>query len=257
MNRRVLALTVPVLALSILLAACNGTSTVGVGINQNPPMITTQPSSLVVSLNHMATFTVVASGAQPFSYQWEKNQTTINGATSASYTTPPVTAADSGAQFVVIVTNQFGSTTSNPATLTVTSGAAPGTDWVTFKSDNARTGQNLTETTLTPASVASSTFGLLHTLAVTGLVVAQPLYVSQLNFNGTLHNTVFVATEEDLVYAFDADSGAQLWKVSVAPAGEIPGDDHGCGQIGPIDGITATPVIDRNAGATAPSSWWP
>jgi len=68
MNRRVLALTVPVLALSILLDACNGTSSVGVGVNQNPPTITTQPMSQTVNLNAMVTFTVVASGTGPFTY---------------------------------------------------------------------------------------------------------------------------------------------------------------------------------------------
>jgi len=214
-----------------------------------PPNITTQPTSQTVALNASVTFSVTVSGTLPFTYQWQQNTVNINQATSSSYTIQQVTAADNGAMFTVTVTNAFGSMTSNPATLTVNSGAAPGTDWVTFKSDLARTGQNLTETTLTPANVTFATFGLLQTLAVDGLVDAQPLYVSQLNFNGTLHNTVFVATEQDTVYAFDADTGAQLWSVPVTLAGETTGDDQGCGQVAPGDGITATPVIDRNAGA--------
>ena len=213
------------------------------------PVITSQPMNQTVSLGTTATFSVTATGTGTLSYQWQKNATNINGANSASYTTPPTMTTDNGAMFRVTVTDSTGSTPSNSATLTVSGAGGPGTDVVTFKNDAARTGQNLTETTLTTANVASATFGLKHNLAVTGKVDAQPLYVSQLNFSGTLHNTVFVATEHDLVYAFDADSGIQLWSVSVAPNGETTGDDHGCGQVSPEVGITSTPVIDRNAGA--------
>jgi len=95
--------------------------------------------------------------------------------------------------------------------------------------------------------VNSTKFGLLRTLAVIGKVDAQPLYLSQLPISGSLHNVVFVATEHDTVYAFDADTGATLWSVSVAN-GESPSDDRGCGQVSPEIGVTATPVIDRNAG---------
>ena len=213
------------------------------------PSITVQPANQSVNLGLMATFSVTASGSPPLTYQWQENGVNINGATASSYTTPPTTAADNGDTFSVTVSNSAGSQTSNTVTLTVNTVVAAGTDVTTFKNDQARTGQNLTETTLTTANVAFATFGLNHNLAVDGLVDAQPLYISQLDFNGTLHNTVFVATEADSVYAFDADSGVKLWQKSVLLAGETPGDDHGCGQVGPIDGITATPVIDRMAGA--------
>jgi outer membrane protein assembly factor BamB len=79
---------------------------------------------------------------------------------------------------------------------------------------------------------------------VDGKVDAQPLYVS--NLNG--HNLVIVATEHDSVYAFDADTGAQIWHVSMLPAGETTSDDHGCSQVTPEIGVTSTPVIDRSAG---------
>lgn len=128
------------------------------------------------------------------------------------------------------------------------SGNGPASDVVTFKYDVARTGQYLVETTLTPANVNSTSFGLLRQLMVDGKVDAQPLYLSRLSIQGALHNTVFVATEQDSVYAFDADSGAQLWKVSLLAAGEKPSDTHRCGQIDPYIGVTSTPVIDRTAG---------
>jgi hypothetical protein len=113
----------------------------------------------------------------------------------------------------------------------------------------ARTGQFLTETTLTPANVNSASFGLLHNTQVDGKVDAQPLYLSQLSIGGTAHNVVFVATEHATVYAIDADSGTALWQVSLLASGETPSDTHGCGQVTPEIGITSTPVIDRTAGA--------
>jgi hypothetical protein len=121
---------------------------------------------------------------------------------------------------------------------------------VTYKNDVARTGQNLTESILTPANVNSATFGLLHLLSVDGNVDAQPLYLSQLQTAGALHNVLYVATEADSVYAFDAQSGAILWKVSLLGAGEsTSGEVDNCGQVAPEIGVTSTPVIDRSAGA--------
>ena len=131
-----------------------------------------------------------------------------------------------------------GTTTPTPA----------GTDVVTYKNDVARTGQNLTEATLTLTNVTSATFGLLRTLAVDGKVDAQPLYLSQLTVAGAAHNVVFVATESDSVYAFDSDTGATLWHVSLLPSGETTSDTHGCDQVTPAIGVTSTPVIDRSAG---------
>jgi PQQ enzyme repeat len=89
------------------------------------------------------------------------------------------------------------------------------TDVVTYKDDVLRTGQNLTESVLTPSNVTSATFGLLLNLMVDAKVDAEPLYLSQLSIAGTAHDTVFVATENDSVYAFDADTGATLWHVSL------------------------------------------
>jgi hypothetical protein len=122
------------------------------------------------------------------------------------------------------------------------------TDVVTFKYDVGRTGQNLTESLLTPANVNSSSFGLLRNLLVDGKVDAQPLYLAQLSIGGTAHNAVFVATEADSVYAFDADTGATLWHVNLLLQGESLSDNHGCVQVEPNIGITSTPVIDRTVG---------
>jgi hypothetical protein len=121
------------------------------------------------------------------------------------------------------------------------------TNVLTYHNDNGRTGQNLNEIILTPANVNATNFGSLGFLPVDGPVDAQPLYVANLTL-GAAHNVVFIVTENDSVYAFDADSFAQLWHTSVLGSNETPSDDRGCGQVTPNIGITSTPVIDVSAG---------
>jgi hypothetical protein len=110
---------------------------------------------------------------------------------------------------------------------------------LTYHNDDARTGQNMQETILTPSTVKSAHFGKKGFLPVQGAVDAEPLYVSNLLVGGALHNVVFVATEHDLVYAFDADTLTQLWRVAVVGPNETPSDNRGCDQITPEIGITA------------------
>jgi len=233
-----------------LLTACGGGGGGG-GAGALAPAITAQPTNQRVVVGSMATFSVTATGSAPLSYQWQRGTTAISGATASSYTTPATTLSDDTATFQVVVSNSAGSVTSNSATLTVAAGTAMGrgVDVTTFKNDLNRSGQNLAESALTLTNVASSTFGLLRMLPVDGRVDAQPLYLSALSAAGGTFNTVFVATEHDSVYAFDSDSGAILWHVSLLGSGETPSDNRGCGQVTPEIGVTATPVIDRTAGA--------
>jgi hypothetical protein len=120
---------------------------------------------------------------------------------------------------------------------------------LTYHNDNMRTGQNLTETLLTPQNVRFASFGKLFALPVDGKVDAQPLLVSGVTIpNQGVHNVVFVATEHDSLYAFDADSGVSYWQISLLKAGETSSDIRGCGQVSPEIGITATPAIDPTAG---------
>ncbi|MGD0179976.1 MAG: pyrrolo-quinoline quinone, partial [Terriglobales bacterium] len=124
-----------------------------------------------------------------------------------------------------------------------------GTNVTTYHNDTARTGQNLTETILTPSNVNSTSFGKLFVIDVDGRVDAQPLYLAQVSIpNQGTHNVLYVATEHGSVYGFDADTGTQLWQVSMLAAGETTSDDHGCSQITPEIGVTSTPVIDPKAG---------
>jgi len=119
---------------------------------------------------------------------------------------------------------------------------------LTWHNNNLRTGQNPSETTLTLANVNSSTFGKLFLLSTDGLVDAEPLYVPDLTVGGNVHNVVYVESENDTAYAFDADTGNSLWQVSALGANETPSDDRGCSQVTPTIGITSTPVIDPASG---------
>ena len=135
------------------------------------------------------------------------------------------------------------------APLTVqTTAAARGVDVTTYHFDNGRTGLNPNETTLTSSNVTATKFGLLYLLGVDGVVDAQPLYLSNLTAGGRQRNVVYAVTEHDSVYAFDADTGAQIWMTSILGANETTSGDHGCSQITPEIGITSTPAIDRTAG---------
>jgi hypothetical protein len=248
MNRNRAMSLLACLAVTAVFSACGG----GGGTPPpaaTAPSITTQPADATGTVGGTATFSVVAAGTAPLTYQWQENGTAIGAATSASYTTSALQSSDSGASFTVVVTNSAGTVTSSAAKLTVTAQPAnANADVTTFKYDVGRTGQYLVETSLTPANVNSSTFGLQRQLAVDGKVDAQPLYLSKLTIGGAAHNTVFVATEHGTMYAFDADTGATLWQKSLLAAGEMPSGNHSCNQVDPEIGITSTPVIDRSAG---------
>ena len=128
----------------------------------------------------------------------------------------------------------------------------------TQHNDNLRTGQNLSETILTPANVNVNTFGKLFTQPVKGQVYAQPLYLSNVSIpNQGTHNVVYVVTEQDQVYAFDADSNQgsdalPLWQTNLTDPAKgitpVPSSDEGCTDLTPWIGITGTPVIDSSTG---------
>jgi len=212
------------------------------------PAITQQPTNATVTAGQSATFTVTATGTAPLIYQWFMNGGAV-GTNSSSYTISQTTLGQSGAQIYVKVSNAVSSATSQTVTLTVNAVQTSSVNVLTYHNDVARTGQNLNETTLTTANVKSANFGIVGNMSVDGGVDAEPLYVSNLTLEGGVHNVVYVVTENDSVYAFDADTFAQLWHVSVLGANETPSDNRGCGQVSPIIGITSTPVIDLSAGA--------
>jgi hypothetical protein len=121
-------------------------------------------------------------------------------------------------------------------------------DVVTYHYDMFRQGQTQRENILTPANVNSNSFGKVNFFTVDGKVDAQSLYANKMQEPAGKQDTLFVVTENDSIYAFNAASGAQTWKATALLAGETPSDDHGCSQITPDIGITDTPVFDRTQG---------
>jgi hypothetical protein len=208
--------------ISVLATAVNGFSgTVAVTISGLPAGVTANP----------ATLTLTPATAQ---------STTLTAAQSASASTPTVT-----------FTGASGSLT-HAASLALTVKAAVSTtiapDVTTYHNDIARDGLNAQETILTLTNVNSTQFGKIGFDTVDGLVDAEPLYLANVTAGGSLRNVLYVATEHDSVYAFDADSGAQIWKTSILGTGETTSDNRGCTQVTPEIGITSTPVIDRKQG---------
>jgi hypothetical protein len=128
------------------------------------------------------------------------------------------------------------------------------TNVLTYHNNNGRTGQDLTETTLTPDNVNADTFGQVASYSVDGQVYGEPLYMAGVELpDGSTHDVVFAVTEHASVFAFDAHGGGLLWQTSfIDPnSGITPlstDDIGGCDQIAPEIGITATPVIDAASG---------
>jgi len=190
-------------------------------------------------------FQVLTPGVSNNDVSWAVNGGVITP--SGMYTPPSAQGAYTVKASLIANPNTIGT-----AQVAVTN--FPGT--LAWRNDNARSGLNRQELALAPASVSSSTFGKLFSCPIDGYAYSQPLYVPNLAIpgNGT-HNVVFVATEKDSVFAFDADAKpcVQLWKASLIPAGSqaiaTPNLNITSTDIVPFVGITGTPAIGLSTSA--------
>jgi len=154
------------------------------------------------------------------------------------------------------ITAMLGSVVSPNDPLTVAVASSNASDVVTHHYDAMRSGANTHELTLTPSNVNSTTFGKVGEFAVDGQIDGQILFLNQVAIPVVGNkNVLYFATENDSVYAVDADSisgttATVLWKTRTLPAGDVPltPSDAGCGYINPV-GIMSTPVIDRSRNA--------
>jgi outer membrane protein assembly factor BamB len=216
----------PAQQVSVNAAPANGfSSAVAVMISGLPAGVTASPATLSLAPGTPQT-------------------TTLTAASGAAAATPTVSFTGTSGSLTHSATLAL--TVQVPAP---TPPPAPLPDVTTYHYDNARDGLNAQETILTLANVNATQFGKIGFDAVDGKVDAEPLYLAGLTAGGKQRNVLYVATEHDSVYAFDADDGTQIWKTSILGAGETTSDDHGCTQITPEIGITSTPVIDRHQGA--------
>ena len=191
------ALLAIALALSLTTASCAGKS--AVAADPTAPSIISQPTDETVKLGQSATFSVVASGTDPLSYQWEKNLAVIGGATDASYTTPATTTADNGATFAVVVSNSAGSMRSASATLSVSAIPAPVITSVTTASGTVGTAFSY-QITASNSPTSFGATGLPAGLSVnsgTGLISGTPtapgtstINLSAINAGGTGNSTL-------------------------------------------------------------------
>ncbi|MGF7183261.1 RICIN domain-containing protein [Tunturiibacter psychrotolerans] len=117
---------------------------------------------------------------------------------------------------------------------------------LTQHNDNNRDGVNALETVLTPSNVNVSQFGMLFKVAVDDQVFAQPLVDNGVSIAGGTHSVVYVATANNSVYAFDANSGAKYWQVNLGTAFTIQNGGFTCQDVLASSGIMSTPVIDTN-----------
>ena len=210
--------------------------------------VSLSPKRAAVTLSQTQQFAaIVSNDPQNHGVSWSVDgviggSTTVGTISSAGLFTP---GAQAGVHTV--------SATSNADPSGSASAAIAVTDLTgvfTYHNDPGRTGQNLQEYALTPSTVNSSTFGALFTCPVDGYVYAAPLYVANFNIGGQTRNVVFIATEHDSVYAFDADSSSScqpLWQTTFLSPGvtTVPAADTGENfDLVPEIGITSTPVID-------------
>ena len=213
------------------------------------PNVAVTPKAASITTSQTIAYTATVAGVQSNNVTWSVDGVvggngTVGTISSAGVYTPPPTA---GNHTVTAVNN---ANKNQKASSPVAVSGYAGT--FTHHNDTYRTGQNNSETALTPGNVNKTQFGKLFSYPVDGQTYAEPLWMPNVNIGGTTHNVVFVATEHDSVYAFDADSAAlnpnPLWHTSFINPPNITTIPKNLVEVGldlsPEVGITSTPVID-------------
>jgi len=225
-----------------------------------PPAITVSLSAVRAALVTQQAYSVTATTNDTAGVSWSASGGSVS--VPSSLTGAAVTFTAPGTAGTVTVTATSATDKSKSASMTVYVTDLAGV--TTYHNDLARDGANSQEYALTPATVTTATFGKLFSCPTDGAVYTQPLWMPNVMVSGASHNVVFVGTQHDSLFAFDADATPckQLWTVSLigtnhgAVAGELPVPSgptgnlvgSGYGDITPEVGVTGTPVIDPATG---------
>ncbi len=246
--RNLQALKIAVCALAALsLAGCGGSSS-----HTSPTVTITPKNAAVVVTTQTKQFAATVTGGSQSVVRSVDGVVGGSAATGTISTTGLYTPPSVAGRHLVSATTTAAAGSSSDAQK-IASAAVAVTDLsgvFTHHNNLARDGTNLKEFALAPAVVNQASFGKLFSCPVDGAVYTQPLWVPALNIGGTVHNVIFIATEHDSAYAFDADAKpcSQLWKTSLIPVTEMPVPTAdvgaGYGDIQPEIGVTGTPVIN-------------
>ena len=253
-----------------VVVTANGVASAGKPFTVAPITISPRAAALVVTTQtqQFTAWVTAGSGVNWFVDGIQNGNTSVGTIVNGLYTPPStagthtVTATSTAnssvsATATVTATSTANSSVSATATVTVTDLAGV----FTYHNNLSVDGTNLQEYALTPANVNSATFGKLFSCPLDGAAYTQPLWVPNLNINGGIHNVIFVATQHDSLFAFDADANpcVQYWQVNLLDAahgGSYPDETSvpwtnvgvGDGDIQPEVGVTGTPVIDPSSG---------
>jgi Putative Ig domain len=237
-------------------SAQTATATLSLTIGPGTISIAISPGHAALTAGQQLNLTATTSDSTAVNWSVSPTGGSFSAATSASGQQVTLTAPQAAGVYTVTATSALDATQSSSIQVGVTDLAGV----YTWHDDPARDGADQQEYALTPSNVSTSTFGKLFSCTVDGAVYAQPLWVAHLRVNGAVHNVVYVATEHDGLFAFDADAAPcqSLWQVSLidishggtgnetpvptGPSGYKVG--KGYGDLTPETGVTGTPVID-------------
>jgi hypothetical protein len=244
-------LTVSAVSLQVIVVSPQNPSIADNGVTQAFTATGHYSDGTTQNLTTSATWTSSNSGVASVNAAGVATSATLGSGVNAGFTSIQAVVGSTKGVSILSVTNH-------------TSNSIGFAGVFTQHNDISRTGLNLSESILTPSNVNTASFGKLFSQAVDGYIYAQPLYVPNVTIAGGTHNVIYVATEGDSVYAFDADSntgtnGGLLWHASLidtahgaasgATTVNIQQDlDSTCTDLVPQVGITSTPVVDPSSG---------
>jgi hypothetical protein len=240
--------------------ALTATATFSLTISPGTISIAISPRGAGLTVGELLALTATTSDSTAVTWSVAPAGGSLSSTTSSSGMEVTLTAPQAAGVYTITATSAIDATQSSSIQIGVTGLAG----MYTYHNDLARDGVNQQEYTLTPSDVNSATFGKLFSCTVDGAIYAQPLWAANVAVNGALHNVVYVATEHDSLYAFDADASpcVTLWQVSLIDVSHGGTGDEttvpagtsgylvgkGYGDLTPEVGVTGTPVIDGTTG---------